>query len=135
MNFILGKNRGYTASSLGCRLIVVVSEWDKVLTVFELFKIWQLRFYSTFKFFEWIYGANSVIQIDFMVVFWRKMLLSGCSVDPIFGGSHTFPCWSLLLSTSVLNDTSKLILQYLKTRCCKYYTLYKNQTLQILYLV
>ena len=33
------------------------------------------------------------------------MLLLGCSLDPFSEGSHTIPCRSLLLSTSVLNDT------------------------------
>ena len=28
-----------------------------------------------FKLFEWIYGANSIVQVDFMAVFWKEMLL------------------------------------------------------------
>ena len=37
-----------------------------MLTVLEDFKIRQLRFKSMFKLFEWIYGANSIVPIDFM---------------------------------------------------------------------
>ena len=57
-----------------------------------------------FKLFEWIYGVNSIVQIDFMAACWRKMLFSGCPLWTHFCGSHKFSCWSLLLSTSVLND-------------------------------
>ena len=39
MNFILEKNEGHRPSSLGGRLIVVVSEWDKMLVVLKIFKI------------------------------------------------------------------------------------------------
>ena len=43
INFVLGKNGGHRASSLGGKLIVVVSEWDEMLAVFENFKIQQPR--------------------------------------------------------------------------------------------
>ena len=68
-NFILGKNGGYWLGSLDSRSIVVVSKWEEILAVFKNFKIQQLRFWSMFKLFKWIYGANSVVPIDFMVVF------------------------------------------------------------------
>ena len=60
------------------------------------------HFESMFKLFEWIYDANSIVQIDFMAVFWRKMLWC-CFLDT-FWESHRFPYWSLLLRTSLLND-------------------------------
>ena len=69
INFVQEKNGGHRPSSLGCRSTVVVSERDKMLAVFKKIKIKQLQFKSTFKLFEWIYGANSVVPIDFMAVF------------------------------------------------------------------
>ena len=40
-----------------------------MLAVFENLKIGQLQFGSTFKLFEWIYGANSIVLIDCIAVF------------------------------------------------------------------
>ena len=39
INFVLGKIGGHRLSSLGGRLIVVFSERDEILSVFENFKI------------------------------------------------------------------------------------------------
>ena len=55
--FILGKNVGYMPSSLGGRSIVVVRQANKNIAVSKNFKNWQLQFKSTFRLFEWIYGA------------------------------------------------------------------------------
>ena len=54
-------------SSLGSRSIVVVRQADEYLAVTPVsknFKIRQLQFKSTFRLFEWIYGANSFVPID-----------------------------------------------------------------------
>ena len=74
INFILGKNRGHRPSSLGSRSIVVVnkwvSKWDEILAAFKFHNFDS----KVHKLFEWIYDANSIVRIDFMAVFWRKML-------------------------------------------------------------
>ena len=53
MNFILGKNGDHMQSSLGSRSIVVVRHamrlGDKIVAVYEIFKIQQLQFYEIFK--------------------------------------------------------------------------------------
>ena len=44
LNIVLGKNGGHRPSSLGSRSILVVSEWDEMLSVIGNFKIRQLQF-------------------------------------------------------------------------------------------
>ena len=68
-NFVLGKNGGQMPSSLSYRLIAVVRQADKTLAVYKIFEIRQLQFLSTFRLFEWIYGANSFVHIDKQRVF------------------------------------------------------------------
>ena len=62
-------------SSLGGRSILVVRQADKNLTVSEIFKIQQLQFTSTFRLFEWIYGANRFVPIDMYGQSLKEMLL------------------------------------------------------------
>ena len=38
INFVLGKNRGCSPSSLGCRSIVVVRQADNLLAVYKILK-------------------------------------------------------------------------------------------------
>ena len=52
---------------------------------------------------EQIFSIGKVVPVDLFPVFWQILLqcyLSRC----VFYGSHKFPCQSLLLSTTVLND-------------------------------
>ena len=51
-------------SSLGGRLFIVVRQADENLAVSKNFKTRQLQFKSTFRLFEWIYGASSFERID-----------------------------------------------------------------------
>ena len=62
-------------SSLGSRLILVVRQADKNLALSKIFKIRQHQFKSTFRLFEWIYGANSFIPIDTYDQYLKEMLL------------------------------------------------------------
>ena len=55
---------------------------------------------------EQIFSIDNVVPVDLFLVFWQILLqcyLSRC----VFYRSHKFPCRSLLLSTTVLNDTWK----------------------------
>ena len=63
INFVLGKNGDYIPSSLGGRSFIVVRQADENLAVSKIFKIWQLYFKSTFRLFEWIYGASSLLFV------------------------------------------------------------------------
>ena len=58
------------------------------------------------RLFEWIYGANSFVQIDKWPVF------EGSIIVRLFfrHGKPHIPCQSLLLSTIVLNDKESLCL-------------------------
>ena len=56
------------------------------------------------KHLEQISSIDKVVPVDLFPVFWQILLqcyLSRC----VFYVSHKFPCRSLLLSTTVLNDT------------------------------
>ena len=63
INFVLGKNGDYIPISLGGRSFIVVRQADKNLAVSKNFKILQLYFKSTFRLFEWIYGASSLLFV------------------------------------------------------------------------
>ena len=39
INFVLGKNGGYKPSGSGGKAIIVASEWDEILAVYDFFKI------------------------------------------------------------------------------------------------
>ena len=101
INFILGKNGGRRHSSLGCRLIVVVRQADELLAVYKIFKIRQLQSWSTFRLFEWIYGANSFVTIDERPVFEGNVI-----VRLVFHTQEAIYSMSIpiLLSTIILND-------------------------------
>ena len=98
-NFVLRMNGGHRPSILSGRLIVVVSEWDKMLAVVENFKIQQLWLQARLSCLD----GFSIVPIDFMAACWRKILLSGCSLDSLLRKPY-ISCRSLLLSTSILND-------------------------------
>ena len=55
------------------------------------------------KHLEWIFSIDKGVPVDVFPVF--QQVLLHCYVSRcIFYESHTFPCRSLLLSTTVLND-------------------------------
>ena len=73
INFVLGKNGGHTPKCLGGRSIAVFRQTgrqaDKIFIAYKIFKIWQLQFWSMFRLFEWIYGANKFVPLDELPVF------------------------------------------------------------------
>ena len=54
---------------------------------------------------EQIFSIDKVVPIDVLPVF-QQILLHCYLSKYIFYGSHQFPCRSLLLSTTILNDNS-----------------------------
>ena len=59
--------------------------------------------------FEWIFGIVNIIPIDLCLVF-QVVIITRLFFGHVFSGSHSFPC---LLSTTVLNDTSKCTTSYI----------------------
>ena len=60
--------------------------------------------HNIIRHFKYIFSINKVVPVDLFPVFWQILLqcyLSRC----VFCGSHKFPYRSLLLSTTVLNDS------------------------------
>ena len=53
--------------------------------------------------FEYTFWIDKGVPIDIGLDFGR-LSLQGCFLGCIFFGSHNFPCQSLLLSATVLND-------------------------------
>ena len=62
-------------SSLGSRSFIVVRQADENRAVRKNFKIRQLSFKSTFRLFEWIYGASSFVRMDIYGQYLKEMLL------------------------------------------------------------
>ena len=55
---------------------------------------------------EQIFSIDKVVPVDLFPVFWQILLQCYLS-RYIFCRSHKFPCQSLLLSTTILNDNTQ----------------------------
>ena len=55
------------------------------------------------RYLEYIFSSDRVIPVDLFPVF-SADTITVLFIQVHFYGSHTFPCQSLLLSTTVLND-------------------------------
>ena len=109
-----GKNGSHWSSGLNGRSIVVVKQWDKILEVHSFLKICWLPFWSKFG---WL---NRFIVLINLYQYIKTSILNKWYCKAIylttFLGSHSFPCQSLLLSTSVFNDNKPFIVWYVYFR-------------------
>ena len=56
--------------------------------------------------FKYIFVIDSIVPIDIWLVFWGDDYYKA-AYPGAFLGSHSFPCQSLLLRTTILNDLSQ----------------------------